>query len=639
MFKVENADFIADKLAAELLPLQEYREVLKNALEAIERRQRSHPASGKGRVEFDVDWQMLSATGNWYVSCADNGDGMSPSELGRYTTTLAVQGASLNQSLRANQGMGLKISGPTRHKKGILIRTLRDDESPMVKIGWNGKEYGLLDLDDHGAREGRADIASFPQFLRDSRSGTVVTFLGNEGLENTFEGKPAGWLMKYLQQRFFRLATSDTSIVVRVPSGQRDAWPRSFDEAQERQGGKGGPSFNFTLIKGTATIWDDAADRLGPTYRGVSRVPGNEIAGVPPADFHWWVLPKGPGTDVSTRTYGGGSIAVLFQNELHDWRTSGHASSAFGRLGILFGKNRVSFVIEPLGASVYSDFARAHVLISGTPVFESDAWLEWADQFKRSMPAAIRATIEEEHERLQEEDPDRAKRIQNRLREINALLRPRRFRPASDGPEFAGPDEAAGAGGSEGKSFTEGNRKGTTAPKPRPYGTASLLAEPDGEEDGQPSNPVYSSVGLDPQWVTVAEAEGSPLVKADDRGLEDRAAALAGTDGRTATILLLNSEFRGYQVLLSAINRDFNESGDDNLALKIEMLAKEWIEQKMIEAISGVRQLENGRTWTTDSYDSALSPASLTAVFMADRYHTLREVRAAIRSFGTRDSS
>ena len=38
MFSVQNADFIADKLASELLPLQEYREVAKNAEEAVRRR-------------------------------------------------------------------------------------------------------------------------------------------------------------------------------------------------------------------------------------------------------------------------------------------------------------------------------------------------------------------------------------------------------------------------------------------------------------------------------------------------------------------------------------------------------------------------------------------------------------------------
>ena len=50
----------------------------------------------------------------------------------------------------------------------------------------------------------------------------------------------------------------------------------------------------------------------------------------------------------------------------------------------------------------------------------------------------------------------------------------------------------------------------------------------------------------------------------------------------------------------------------------------------MIEAIQGLRQLENGSTWLTTHFDDALSPVSLTAAFMADRYHTLREVKRAL---------
>jgi hypothetical protein len=123
MFKVENADFIADKLASELLPNQEFREVLKNALEAIERRMQSAGVSVGGRIEFDVDWSLFAQTQRWYFSCADNGDGMTRSELEKYTTTLAVQGAGQNQSIRGNQGMGLKISGPTRHRRGVQNRT------------------------------------------------------------------------------------------------------------------------------------------------------------------------------------------------------------------------------------------------------------------------------------------------------------------------------------------------------------------------------------------------------------------------------------------------------------------------------------------------------------------------------------
>ena len=91
MFSVDNADFIADKLASELLPYQEFREVAKNAEEAAQRRMALDGARD-GRIEFDVDWAMLEATRQWFISCSDNGDGMSRVELDRYMTTLAVQG-------------------------------------------------------------------------------------------------------------------------------------------------------------------------------------------------------------------------------------------------------------------------------------------------------------------------------------------------------------------------------------------------------------------------------------------------------------------------------------------------------------------------------------------------------------------
>src|SRR5204863_2791297 len=99
---------------------------------------------------------------------------------------------------------------------------------------------------------------------------------------------------------------------------------------------------------------------------------------------------------------------------------------------------------------------------------------------------------------------------------------------------------------------------------------------------------------------------------------------------RTATVLLLNKEFRGYQTIIAAVNEWANPSADDMISSRIEELVREWTEQKMIEAIEGLRQLENGRTWLTENYDDALSPVALTAAFMADRYHTLREVKRAV---------
>ena len=79
MFRVENADFIANKLAAELLPYQEYREAFKNAEEAVTRRMAADNITTGGRIELDVDWHLHArAPGNpWFVSVADNGDVLS----------------------------------------------------------------------------------------------------------------------------------------------------------------------------------------------------------------------------------------------------------------------------------------------------------------------------------------------------------------------------------------------------------------------------------------------------------------------------------------------------------------------------------------------------------------------------------
>ena len=140
-------------------------------------------------------------------------------------------------------------------------------------------------------------------------------------------------------------------------------------------------------------------------------------------------------------------------------------------------------------------------------------------------------------------------------------------------------------------------------------------------------------------WITEEEADGMAIVNGGTNGMHDRAAALNGTDGRTASYLLLNKEFRGYQAILGAVNDWANPEGDEAKATRIESLTREWIEQKMIEAVEGLRQLENGRTWITENYDEAFSPVAMTAAFMADRWHTLREVKRAVGMFRAASST
>lgn len=627
MFKVENADFIADKLAAELLPNQEFREVLKNALEAVQRRMAADGTTKGGRIEFDVDWTFLGPTGNWYVACADNGDGMTRSELERYTTTLAVEGAGRNQSLRGNQGMGLKIAGPTRHKKGLVIRSWKRGERTRLQVGWNESlnQYGLIPIGPNDELVLSTSEELFPKFIRQQKSGTVVTFLGNTDNDNTFvPGTMKGWLFKYLNTRFFRLSNDGIEVVVRVPSGEQEEWPRKEVVAPAMKG-QGGKSFNLQQVNGTGEVWDNAANKGGD--KGTAELPGEASLAVPPAKLHWWILPSS-GTDVSSRTHGGGSFAVLYDNELHDWKTTNHANSFFARLGILFGKSRIMFILEPQGSMVASDFARAHVLVGGTPVFESDAWLLWSEQFRKAMPPSIRQTIDEERDKLQAEDPDRMKRIRERLREVMQLLRPRRFRRSQQGDPRSGP-EVAGASSGAGSLVEMPTKPGTRRRRGGGRGIGAVLSDLE-DQNATPAQEVHSARGLEPIWVTEEEAETMSILNGNSNGLHDRAAALAGQDGRTADVLLLNRDFRGYQTMVAAVNEWANPDADDDKAAKIESLVREWTEQKMIEAVEGLRQLENGRTWLTEHYDEALSPVALTAAFMADRYHTLREVRRAV---------
>lgn len=635
MFSVGNPDFIANKLATELLPDQEQREAFVNAHEAVTRRMRAEGTVTGGRIELDVDWHLhqLDPDRPWFISCADNGDGMTRIELEKYMTTLAVVGANQNQSITGNQGMGLKISGPTRHKRGVLVRSMKNGERSMVQVGWDGKEYGLIPLGEHGEYVVSAPESAFPPIVVAQGSGTVVTFLGNEPGDNTF--RPAGrinnWLFKYMNVRFFQLSHDGIDVKVRVPSGaDEDEWPQSPEEAAERQRGIGGKSFNLSGVEGTGTVWTKAAEKLGPEYHGVMDVPGVPSSdNIPPAKVYWWVLPK-KGSDVSSRTHGGGSLAIAYQNELHDWRTGNQANPYLARMGVLFGKNRFAFIVEPVGPLVSSDFARAHVLVDGKPVLETDAWLVWADQFRENLPEKVKETMRQEQDELQEEDPDRARRIKDRLKDVMQLLRPKRARRADSGGVRAGGPTVTGPGDGAGTVYETPIGPRVRAPRTaHPRGIGAVLALVT-DEESDPATEVISMLSINPKWVSEEESENVAIVNGNGRGLRDRAAALGGEDGATAEVLLLNHEFRGYQSILAAVNEWGNPDGDEEIAAKIETFAREWIEQKMVEAVVGLRQLENGSTWTAGHYDDALSPVALTAAFMADRWHTLREVKRQV---------
>ena len=102
-------------------------------------------------------------------------------------------------------------------------------------------------------------------------------------------------------------------------------------------------------------------------------------------------------------------------------------------------------------------------------------------------------------------------------------------------------------------------------------------------------------------------------------------------DPVTGPLIKANADFRGYRDVVEHFSAEFNQAGDAAVQELIVEYIREWMGLQLIEAVMTVRNLANGRTWTTKEIADALSPYALTAVLMA-RFHVIEKVK---RQLGT----
>jgi hypothetical protein len=139
----------------------------------------------------------------------------------------------------------------------------------------------------------------------------------------------------------------------------------------------------------------------------------------------------------------------------------------------------------------------------------------------------------EEQARLQEEDPDRGRRIRERLRDVMSLLRPRQFRRQKDGAVRAGGPNTTGPDGSGGTAIVRPIGEGGHRQDQHTRGIGSVLSQvqPDGEEAGE----VYSILQLEPKWVTEQEAESFAIVSGNGKGFTTEPPRSQARTGRLPT--------------------------------------------------------------------------------------------------------
>jgi hypothetical protein len=613
--RVANMAFLLDRLAADTPPNQQIRELTQNALEAVQRRQKTGDAT-EGVIRWDVDWDHLKRTGHFKLSIVDNGDGMTPEQMHEYLNALAVQGAGQTQGISQNFGVGAKITALYRNSFGLIYQSWRDGKGAMVKLHRDDKEgvYGFDSFDLPDGLDWTPRIKDVYKPKSVEKTGTKVTLLGTSNDSNTcFPPEDVGggmnWLITYLTGRYFRIPES-TKIQVRVLTRDSEQWPTEEPAPSVK-------TFNFQTVKGTKALFDDYASSSGTVSLST-------------ADAHWWVFddPRQASKDMSTRGGRTCKVGVVFQDEVYVQMTPPTARRLLASFGIVFGSDHVVIYIEPRKTlDIRADTARSRIIINGEDVQEANWFETWGTEFRDKMPEAIKAKIDEIMAKTDRDPEGKAReRILERLKRIRELLRPSRYKRDPDGllQAIGKVADAANSGnegsfgsGTSGRGSTGGNRKGGRS-------SDDFLADLV-ETDGEPVSPVTINP-KEPQIIWISKAEGSRA----DGELDDLAAEIVG-DTLNGDIVKANRDFRGYRDLITYFSREFNPGGDPAIDRKILEYVEEWINFQLIEAIMTVRNLTNGRTWTPQDIDRALSPYALTSVMMT-RFHIVERVKRVLTS-------
>ena len=607
--RVANIAFLLDRLAADTPPNQQIRELTQNAIEAIQRRRKQD--SSEGIIRWDVDWDHLKRTGVYKLSIVDTGDGMTPEEMADYLNSLAVQGANQTQGISENFGVGAKITALHRNSHGLVYQSWRDGKGAMVKLH-RDDEKGVYGLDSFELAEGPEWTPRVKDVYKPSainRNGTKVTLLGTSKQDNTCfppeSGGAMNWLITYLTGRYFRIP-ENIKLQARVLTRDEGDWPTEEPPPSTK-------TYNFQTVRGTKALLDDYAKDRG-------------VVSLATADAHWWVFddPRQASKDMSSRGGRTGKVGLVFQDEVYVQLVPPSARRILAGFGIVFGADHVVIYIEPKKTlEVRADTARSRIIINGEDVQKAN-WFEiWGEEFREKMPAAIKAKIDEIMAKT-EGDPDgkTRERIKERLQRIRELLRPSRYRRDLGGHLRAIGQAPGGLSGADSNErgngeYSGGSRKGGRASDD--YLTDLV------ESGGEPVTPVVVSA-KEPLIKWVSRAAGTR----EEGELDDLAASIIG-DTLSSELVKANRDFRGYRDLVNFFSREFNPAADPAIDRKIVEYVEEWLECQLIEVIMTVRNLVNGKTWTPQDIDRALSPHALTTALMA-RFHIVERVKRSLNS-------
>lgn len=606
--ELRQAAFLLERLAADCAPLQEYRELTRNSLEAIDRAiaAGSSPAAGH-QIFWDVEWHALSAqieAGEkpvYKLSIWDTGDGMTGDEMVKYINHLSSSVGV--QALDQNFGVGAKITAGVSNPVGLVYTSYKNDEVHQIHF-WRDpdtNEYGIkpfLRVKDntfHHWRRLRPEV--LPEEIIKAGHGTMVTLMGTTLDHNTMwrpENAVGGlrWLVRYLNRRFLRFPENVTLRVREFTREDVATWPTeptkyARDGAMERPAV--GQEYHLdknAAAKGKVRLKDGAATA------------------------YWWLLNEEKIADTSY-WLASGHVAAIFQDELYELRDSNAGIRQLMQFGVLFGAKRVVIYVEPdPNDQISPNTARSLLLTNGEPL----PWDTWAAEFRAKLPKEIEQMMEELLGRDSGGD-DHEESIKARLKRIEDIIRTTRYRRTPDGSTKVG-GNAPGGDASEGDT----DRPTGSSKSGQAGGTAADLYGAYVDDDGDPAEPLNPKTRFPAiKWVSIAKG-----TRSTDDPLEDRAASYQNS---TQNMLLINEDFRVYTDLVKHFMRAYE--GYPGVERTVPEVIKEWYSQQLVEAVLGILTVRGSAKWTQAHIDQALSEEALTAAIMP-RYHLFQQVSRAL---------
>lgn len=577
---VENMGFLLDRLGIDCAPLQFLRELTVNAIEAIQALPKC-----KGEVVWDYDRNRFDLVGGYKLTLVDTGTGMTGPEMERYINRLSSSGRL--QSVHQNYGVGAKIAAATRNHAGVIYLSWKEGRGAMIHL-WRNPETGQYGLKQLRLPNGKyAHWAPISDDVKPdviSRNGTMVVLLGNDEEHDTMAPplgapSPSRWVARYLNSRFFSFPDG---ITVKA----REGWTSDNPDTNVLRTVKGAEEFltRHKTADGTVDLGDATA--------------------------RWWILKDADAIgQASGANLPGGHVAALYRNELYELKTARQGSALLQTFGVSLAHSRVVLYVEPSenGSKTFTtNTARTSLLMNGDAL----PWADWAEWFREKFPPEITELMDTIAR--DKKSPDYGKSIRDRLREIEDLLKLRKYRPSKTGPVTIV------------NELTMGTPRTDTGPKNRtgrsPRGTGggrepgdlyTLFVTDDG---GQPGREVRDRFDIKVDWVTEIEV-----------GAVDRAAHYTPETNH----LLINQDFRVFTAFIERWQKLYKHvPGAAQVVLEV---VHEWFEQQLIEVIYSVDYLRGDRQWSQTDIATIVSDEALTAAVLP-RYHIEMAVRRTLGS-------